>query len=214
MIVLAIETSGLFPEKHGIWQIGALDLANPKNYFLEECRIDDSDLIDSNALKIINKTEEELRDIKKQSQKEMLKKLFAWISNFEMRNCICQNPIFDLSFITQKARKYQIYSNVKHRSFDLHALSASKYFQINKDFLKESDGGSAMRLSTILEFCGLREERKIINSKTGKIEREGKPHNALEDCKLTAECFSRIMFGKKLIPEFSKFEIPTYLKYY
>ena len=40
MIVVDIETSGLYPEKHGIWQIGALDFYNSQNVFLEEARID------------------------------------------------------------------------------------------------------------------------------------------------------------------------------
>ena len=38
MIVLDIETSGLTSDC-GIWQIGAIDLTNPKNYFLEECKL-------------------------------------------------------------------------------------------------------------------------------------------------------------------------------
>ena len=32
MIVLDIETSGLCPEKNGVWQIGAIDLTNPESF--------------------------------------------------------------------------------------------------------------------------------------------------------------------------------------
>lgn len=45
MIVVDIETSGLDFNKCGIWQIGALELENPANTFLEEARIDDEDEI-------------------------------------------------------------------------------------------------------------------------------------------------------------------------
>ena len=62
MIVVDIETSGLYPEKHGIWQIGALDFYNSQNVFLEEARIDDEDEISEEALKIIGKTKAELRN--------------------------------------------------------------------------------------------------------------------------------------------------------
>jgi len=55
-----------------------------------------------------------------------------------------------------------------------------------------------MDLPKILEFVGLRDERKF--------------HNALEDCKLEAECFSRIIYGKNLLLEYSDFLIPGYLK--
>ncbi len=46
----------------------------------------------------------------------------------------------------------------------------------------------------------------------GKLLRRGLPHNALTDAKLTAECFSRIVYGKNLLEEFKKFPIPEYLR--
>ena len=60
MIVVDIEVPGLFPEEHGIYQIGAIDLNNPNNTFLEEARIDEEDKVLENALTIIGKTEEEV----------------------------------------------------------------------------------------------------------------------------------------------------------
>ena len=58
MIVLDIETTGaLFPDKRGIWQIAAMEFENPKNFFFQEARIDDSDEIDQIALEITGKTE-------------------------------------------------------------------------------------------------------------------------------------------------------------
>ena len=52
MIVLDIETSGLHPSEHGIWQIGAIDFSNPEDTFLEEACIDKEDRVEEPALKI------------------------------------------------------------------------------------------------------------------------------------------------------------------
>jgi len=55
-----------------------------------------------------------------------------------------------------------------------------------------------MGLKNILNFCGMQDNREV--------------HNALEDCKLTAECFLRIIYKRNLFPEYAKFPIPEYLK--
>jgi inhibitor of KinA sporulation pathway (predicted exonuclease) len=59
-------------------------------------------------------------------------------------------------------------------------------------------GTSNMGLGNILKFCGILYERKI--------------HNALEDAKLTAECLSRILYGKNLFEDYKNSKIPEYLK--
>ena len=45
MIVVDIETSGMLDSNVGIWQIGAVEFENPSNTFLEDGRIDDSDVV-------------------------------------------------------------------------------------------------------------------------------------------------------------------------
>ena len=71
MIVVDTERSGSIDvEKNGIWQIGAIEFENPSNTFFQEARIDDDDIITEEALKIIGKTETDLRNKNKQSQKE------------------------------------------------------------------------------------------------------------------------------------------------
>ena len=56
---------------------------------------------------------------------------------------------------------------------------------------------SNMGLPNVLKFCGMEDNRQ--------------DHNALEDCKLTAECFSRLTEGKGIFPEYEKYPIPEYL---
>lgn len=207
MIVLDIETSGLNPEEHGIWQIGAVDL-NTMEEFLEEGRIDEEDKVTEGALRITGKTEEELRDRNKQSQKELLEKFFKWLEMRKMKNLLCHLPAFDQGFLKVKARKYfntDPFWPDYHRAFDLHSIAQLKFFELNGKFLVKEDNNSDMGLRNILKMCGIEDKRR------GR-EREGEPHNALEDCKLEGECFSRIVFGKNLFDEFKDFEIPDYLK--
>jgi|TARA_Y100000034_G_scaffold76924_1_gene92376 DNA polymerase III epsilon subunit-like protein len=213
-IVLDIETSGLDKINCGIWQIGAIDL-NDKEEFLEEARIDDEDCVEEGALRVIGKTEEELRDSSKQSQKELLENFFKWVETKTMRNMLCQNPQFDISFLEIKANKYGLKKTFQFRAFDLHTLAQTVYFSSNKEFHvrkneKTLQIESDMNLSNILKFCNIPDNR--INLISGKIVSEGKPHNALEDCKLEGECFSRLIYGKNLFQEYSQFEIPEVLQ--
>tara|TARA_Y100000310_G_C20620758_1_gene783149 strand:+ start:296 stop:898 length:603 start_codon:yes stop_codon:yes gene_type:complete len=200
MIVFDIETSGLDKVKCGIWQIGAYDL-NSGETFLEEGRIDDEDqAIDGGSkplIEVIGKTEEDLRNPNKQSQKELIEKFLAWIDSKNSKNVLCMIPDFDVGFLQIKANKYDLKLPFSHRTFDLHSFAQLKFHEINKNFnLKE--GKSNLGLDNITKFCGMEDNRNY--------------HNALEDSKLTAECFSRIVYGKNLIEEFKAYPIPSYLK--
>ncbi len=192
MIVLDIETSGKYTTGYGIWQIGAIDLNTGKE-FLEEARIDDEDRILEDALKITGKTEEELRDNSKQAQKEMIKHLLAWLKNCKERVIAGQNVWWDLIFLQNKCVQYELIrefeETLSHRVIDLSTLAQINYRKQNGNFKtdKEKD---AMNLKSVLEMCGIKDERKQhINGKVS----EGKPHNAMEDCKLEAECFKRLL---------------------
>ena len=200
MIVLDIETRGADKVECGIWQIGAIDLDNPKNYFLEEGRIDEEDIIsvagEKSALEVIGKNEEYLRNPKKQSQEQLLNNFFKWVEKQLIKNFLCQNPQFDVAFLDIKAKKYKLKVPFHYRSFDLHSIAQTKYFELNKKFLIK-ENHSDMGLTNILKLCGIEDNRKA--------------HNALEDCKLTGECFSRLVYGKNMFKEYSMLKIPNYL---
>ncbi|MEK6820021.1 MAG: 3'-5' exonuclease [Nanoarchaeota archaeon] len=208
-IVVDLEMSGLIPTDNGIWQIGAVDLNNPEKIFFDESRIDDDEIVDEGALKVIGKTEEQLRNPKKQSQQEMIEKFFSWVELRPLRNLLCQNPQFDAGFLAEKARKYGIKKTFHYRSFDLHSIAQTKYHEVNGKF-STHEHNSSMDLKGILEFCGVPDLR--IQLRDGKVIQEGNPHNALEDAKLTGECFFRIIFGKNIFPEYAKYKIPKYLE--
>lgn len=208
MIVVDLETSGLNHVKCGIWQIGAVDLSNKEEFF-QEARIDEEDIINKEALIIIGKTEEQLRDANKQTQKQLLVNFFKWYSRRKHKIFIAQNPQFDFSFLDIKAKKYGLKLPFGYRVLDLHSIAAFKYLQLKGKFLIEK-GNSGMGLSGIIKFCGLKDPRVIIDK--GKVIKEGKSHSALGDVRLESECFSRLVFGKNFFREYSKFSVPTELR--
>ena len=197
MIVVDIETSGINFANSGIWQIGAIDSDAPDNFFIGECRIEENDIVMEESLRVNNITEESLRDSTKISQKELLQKFFEWCRGVKIKNFVCQNPQFDYAFIRLKAEKYGLDIPVHFRCFDLHSIAGMKYLELNKRLLLRNDY-SDMGLPNILNFCGMQDNRK--------------EHNALEDARLTAECFNRIMFGKKLLKEYDDYVLPSYLR--
>lgn len=207
MIVVDIECSGLDFVKNGIWQIAAIDMKSGKQ-FISEGRIDDEDEILMSAdpksiyptksvLDVVGKTMDQLKDRKKQPQKELIQEFFKWLENSDEKSFICQNPQFDWGFLTVKARKYGIKIPFHFRSFDIHSIAQAKYFQLKGRFLMDGDH-SGMNLTKVLKFCGMKDERK--------------KHNALDDAKLTAECFSRLIYGKPMFKEFEKSKVPECLK--
>ncbi|MGD9276100.1 MAG: 3'-5' exonuclease [Candidatus Pacearchaeota archaeon] len=215
MIVLDIESSGLDTGRCGIWQIGAIELENPDNQFLEESRIDNEDIIDENALKINGKTKEELRDESKQSQKQMILNFIDWAKTCKTKLIVGHNVAWDFFFIANKCRRYKIqkefYDIFGHNVIDTYTIAQMKFFELNNKFSFHGDGKGKMGLKRVLGLCGMRDERVHLDNKN-EISQKGSFHNALFDAKLAGECFSRLVYGKSLFPEFSGFEIPEELR--
>lgn len=193
MIVLDIEASGKYTIGYGVWQIGALEYENPKNTFLEEARIDDEDNVTEEALKITGKTEGELRDKNKQSQKELIKNFLIWAGKCRERIIAGHNVWWDLIFLQNRCLKYGLIKDFEdilgHRVLDLSTLAQIRYKEKHGKFKIEKEK-NAMNLPAVMEFCGMKDNRrKIID---GKIT-SGEPHNALEDVKLAEKCFRRLL---------------------
>ncbi|MCX6742259.1 MAG: 3'-5' exonuclease [Candidatus Pacearchaeota archaeon] len=196
MIVIDLETSGTDLVNSGIWQIGAVDFENPKRIFLEEGHIDNKDKVSREAMTVTGKTEKEIREKNKRSQKQLLKQFFKWCEKSKIKNYMCENPQFDVAFLETKARKYNLKFPFHYRAFDLHSIAQARILKISGKILVKKGHSAGFR--EIIKFCGMKDERNF--------------HNALEDAKLTAECFSRIFYGKNMIKEYDHFKIPKYLK--
>ncbi len=217
MIVLDIESSGIHTGKCGIWQIGAIDLENTDNYFLQEGRIDDTDIVEEGALKVIGKTEEELRDKNKQSQKQLILSCLKWINGCKNKLILGHNVGWDLNFIQNKCMDYKIMKEFREalgqRGMDLHTTAQNKYSQIYGKYLLKEKGSSDMNLTHVLKLCGIPDNRiRMKEGSTIEVEKEGNSHSALEDCKLEGECFCRLIEGKNLFPEYSQYKIPEELR--
>jgi len=214
MIILDIETSGL-TDHNGIWQIGSLEFENPNNYFLEEGRIDDIDEIDKMALRVTGKTEAELRDTSKQSQEQLIMNYLNWVKLQKEKVIWGSSISWDIQRIQSKCIRYgeQMHKFFLdfhgRRGFDIEQLAQDIYKKIHGEYLFGKNLTHEMSLKKTLELCGVPGERILTYGP--KIIKEGKVHKALEDCKLEAECLSRLEFGKNKFREYSKYKIPKYL---
>ena len=216
MIVLDIETSGFDTGRCGIWQIGALEFENPDNSFLDECRLDSEDKIEEGALIVTGKTREDLLDAKKQAQKSLVSGFLDWARGIPEKIYAGHNVGWDLSFIQNRCFKYGLEKKSGEaigqsaRVFDLHTIAQNDYARKKGHFYLKPDGTSAMSLPEVLKYCGIKDPRIQLNGT--EVVKQGTAHSALEDVRLEAECFSRILYGRVLFPEYAQFEIPKYLQ--
>ncbi len=212
MIILDIETTGLTNDC-GICEIGAININDISKPFLQDCRIDEDDLITLGAMRVNGRNLEILKDKNKQTQKQLIENYLDWVNIQENKLFYGQNVTWDISMIQAKSMKYDLHKKFLEihiqRGMDLHTLAQERYFEIHKKYFLKETGQSAFNLGEILKFCGIPDER--INVKGNEIIKEGKYHTALEDCVLEGEAVYRLKFGKNLFKEFKKFSIPDYL---
>jgi len=198
MIVLDIETTGLNPFKHGIVSIGALEFENPDNQFYQEAYIDDEMEIDPESLAIIGFSEEYLRDQTRQTPFVLMKSFIDWMETIEDRTPAGLHVAgFDLQFLAAASDRLNLNWPLGHRSVDLHSAFYN-YLKTNdpESFTLKNQRANIYG-GLIQKYCGL----DVIP----------RPHNALIDAKWEAECFSRLLYGKKLLPDFADRPVPSYL---
>lgn len=202
MIVIDLEMSGLNANKCGILEIGAIELENPENTFFAKTKLDKEDVVwndpsaSSTVEKVLGIDETEMRNPSREDQKEVLRKLSEWTSKIKNKTYVYQNFI-DYQFLRNKCLKYNLPSP-HWRNLDIHSIGQTVYLRIKGQFLLNQEGHSDLGLKNLSAFVGLKDERTI--------------HNALEDAKFEAEILSRLLYGKNLLPEYSKFSIPEKLK--
>lgn len=196
MIVVDVEASGTEESKHSILSVGAIDFDNPEHQMYEECRAWDGAKIEEEALAVNGFTLEQATDAKKQSEAELVHKFITWAKDMPDTTFAGQNVSFDRDFLRAAAmRAGHTEWPFAHRTIDTHTLAwmhmVKRGVQPPIDPLKHH---SSLNLDAVLLYCGIPEEPQ--------------PHNALTGAKSHAEVISRLLYGKKLLPEFEKFEIP------
>lgn len=195
MISLDIEASGTNYEKHSIVSIGAVDLDEPTRQFYLECKIWDGAHIMDGALAVNGFSELEITDPQKLSEAEITEQFLEWTMQASDRTLVGQNVSFDRDFIRAACERAHLAYDLPYRTIDTHSLC----------FLHMTERGiappfdaqhkrSALNLDAILNYCGIPDEPD--------------PHNALTGAKCHAEVTSRLLYNKKLLPEFALHEIP------
>lgn len=194
MLVVDVEASGTDPAKHSIVSVGALDLKNPTNRFYEECRIWDGAHVMEEALGVNGFTMGEITDRKKQSEADLTHAFLHWSDGLEERTLAGQNVSFDRDFLKMAAQRAGHTDwPFAYRTIDVHTLC---YMHMIHNGMQPPviHKRSALDLDAILNYVG--------------IPNEPMPHNALTGALCHAEVISRLLYGRKLLPEFTQFELP------
>ncbi|NDK08398.1 hypothetical protein EOM39_04085 [Candidatus Gracilibacteria bacterium] len=199
MISIDGEFTGLDHITNSLVSLGAVDFFNPTNQFYAECRIWEGATWVDEALKINGYSVEEIQDPNKMSLVELIKKFDAWLKTCPSPQILIgQNPKSDIDFLVESYKKAGLKYPLGHRSIDTHSVVFAKHLDLGKKILIER-GIYKINLDESLRFVGI----------PGG---EPKPHIALMGAKCAAEVISRTIYGKKLLPEFDKYEVPEYLK--
>ncbi|HVZ75698.1 MAG TPA: hypothetical protein VG934_00260 [Candidatus Paceibacterota bacterium] len=196
MIAVDVESSGTEAHIHSILSVGAIDLANPARQLYLECRAWEGAKIEDEALAVNGYTREQATDPSKMTEGELVHQFITWATQAPEQTFAGQNVSFDRDFLRNAAlRAGHTEWPFAHRTIDTHTLC---YMHMVKRGvtppLKEGKKHSGLDLDAILVYCGIPEEPT--------------PHNGLTGAKSHAEVISRLLYGKKLLPEFEKYDIP------
>jgi DNA polymerase III epsilon subunit-like protein len=195
MLVVDIEASGTEYGIHSIVSIGAFDFENPENRFYEECKIWTGAHIMDGALEVNGFTEDEITDQSKQTEAEAVTKFLEWSQSMGDRTLLGQNISFDRDFLRAASARAHLSWDLAYRTIDTHSLCWMHIIKRGLPLpIDAQHRRSSLNLDAVLTYCGIAEEPK--------------PHNALTGALSHGEVASRLLYDKKLLPEFGQFEIP------
>lgn len=195
MLVLDIEASGLVYKEHSILSLGAVDLDNPENRFYEECRIWDGAKIDDEGIAVCGFSREEATDPTKQTEGELIRKFLQWSEAVADKTLAGQNVSFDRDYVQAACNREHIEYPFAFRTIDSHSLAWMH--MVKRGLIPPIDPvrkRSMLDLDAVLNYTG--------------IPKEPTPHNALTGALSHAEVISRLLYNKKLLPEFTQYAIP------
>lgn len=193
MIVVDIEASGTEYHKHSIVSIGALEFEKPENRFYGECRIWEGAHIMDEALAVCGFTKEQITDLKKQTEAELVGHFLSWVGGCGEHTLAGQNVSFDRDFLKAASERAHLNWPLAYRTIDTHTLAYMHHIKRGKS-VPTTHQRSALDLDAILNYTG--------------IPSEPMPHNALTGALSHAEVISRLLYDKKLLLEFKKYNIP------
>ena len=113
----------------------------------------------------------------------------------EDRTLVGQNVSFDRDFLRAAAGRAHQNWDFAFRTVDTHSLCWMHIIQREGIAPVDTEKHhSSLDLDAVLLYCGIPEEPH--------------PHNALTGALCHAEVTARLLYNKKLLPEFEKYEIP------
>jgi DNA polymerase III epsilon subunit-like protein len=196
MIAVDVEGTGTEAHLHSILSVGAVDLTNPERQFYGECRAWDGAKIEDEALAVNGFSRQQATDSAKQTEAELTHKFIQWTLEVPDNTFVGQNPSYDRDFLKYAAeRAGHTLWPFAHRTVDTHSLCLMHMIKRGlTPPLNSEKKHSALNLDAILIYCGIPEEPD--------------PHNALTGAKSHAEVASRLLWDKKLLPDFAQYPIP------
>ena len=196
MLVTDCEMTGLEPTQHSIVSVGCVDLDNPSRQLYEECRMWDGAKVEDEALVVNGFTRAQVEDPSKQTEGELVRKFIAFADGMQDATIAGQNVFTDLYFLQNAAKRAGHTAwPFAHRIIDIHSLAWEHMIKRGlTPPLNPEKRHSALNLDAALQYCGIPEEPR--------------PHNALTGAKCNAEVISRLLYDKKLLPEFEQYDIP------
>ena len=195
MLIIDIEATGTNAQKHSILSIGALDLQNPTNRFYGECQIWPGAHVMDEALVVNGFTFEQINDPTKQTESELVTQFMEWTHQLSDRTPAGQNVSFDRAYLEAACARAGINFDLPFRTIDAHTLGVMHMTKrgLTPPFDVEHKH-SKLNLDGVMNYCGIPDEPD--------------PHNALTGAMSHAEVVARLLYDRKLLPEFSQFEIP------
>lgn len=195
MIIVDVEASGTEHDKHSIVSIGAVDFDRPENRFYQECRIWEGAHIMDGALEVNGFTEAQITDPSKKSESDIVAEFLEWSFGMSDRTLVGQNVSFDRNFMKAAAERAGLAFDLPYRTLDTHTMCWMHIIKAGGEPpIDAQHKRSLLDLDAILNYCGIAEEPH--------------PHNALTGALCHAEVASRLLYTRKLLPEFEKFELP------
>ena len=188
MISIDVETGGLDPKESALLSIGAVDMIDPTRTYYIEMRAREGGSVDERALKVNGFTVEETQDPAKFTEEKAMHNFIGWVNNCAGQKILLgHNAAFDLSFIKESCKRYDIKSPFQHRVIDLH--SVYYYEELRQKGFVYEDVSRKISLNYIL--------KELFDAK------EPNPHNALTGAKCNAEVMHALAgFRGRLFDDF------------
>lgn len=195
MLIIDIEGSGTNYQKHSIVSLGAVDFTRPDRRFYGECQIWNGAHIMDEALGVNGFTRAQITDPSKMTEAELVIQFLEWAQECDNCTLTGQNVSYDRDMLRAAVERAGQNFTFPYRTLDTHTMC---YMHMIKGGLTPPIDAqhkrSNLNLDAILNYCGIPDEPD--------------PHNALTGALSHTEVVSRLLYDKKLLPEFSKFEIP------